>query len=146
MAKLLAVLSFAALLAAAPARRGPCDLKDTVKKAWCPSCAAYLSRADVKAGSCPKDKTRVETRELCLKKMYIALCHPNKTGLSPVRCCGTTYDKPTDDESPVVFKCEECMQSAFTLKVVHADGCASKKAVKTCEKSGTAPHAVFKLK
>ena len=148
MAKLLTVLSLAALVAAAPApaRRGPCDLKSTVKKAWCDTCSAYLSRADVKAGSCPKDKKRVEVREICIKPTYVALCHPNKTGLSPVKCCGTTYDKPVDDEAPVVFKCDGCMQSAFTINVKHAEGCGSRKAKKTCEKSGTAPHATFKLK
>ena len=146
MAKLLALLSLATALAAAPALRGPCDLKNTVKKAWCPTCSAYLSRADVKAGSCPKDKTRVETRELCVKSTYIALCHPNKTGLSPVKCCGTTYDKPTDEEAPVIYKCDECMQSSLTTHVKHEESCVSKNAKKTCEKSGTAPHATFKLK
>jgi len=146
MAKLAALLSVAALLGAAPVLRGDCDLKSTVKKAWCPTCAAYLSRADVKAGSCPKDKTRVQTRELCVKAMYTALCHPQKTGLTPVKCCGTTYDKPTDDESPVIYKCGECMESGSTVNVTHASTCVSRKAKKTCEKSGTAPHATFKLK
>lgn len=146
MAKIAAILSLAAALSAAPSLRGPCDVKTVVKKAWCPTCAAYLNRGDIRAGSCPKDKTRVENREICVKPIYTALCHPNKTGLSPIKCCGQNYDKPTDDESPVIFKCDECMKSAFSISVKHEPTCGSRKAKKTCEKSGTSPHSSLKLK
>jgi hypothetical protein len=141
----LALAALCALGTAAEPLRGPCDMKSTEKKTFCPSCAAYVPRGDVKGGSCPKDKTRVETHDICIKSMYVPPCHPDKKALSPVKCCGVLHDKPSPDEARIFFKCDECMEQAFTAGgVKHKETCVAKRTKKTCEKSGMAPHSTLK--
>jgi hypothetical protein len=137
----LAVAAFVLLVAPVASLRGPCDLKGVEKKTWCPTCAAYVPRADVKAGSCPKDKARVETRDVCVKTIYVAKCHPTTTGLKPVTCCGVLYDKGSEDLARVVWVCQGCKEKAFLRDFKHPDTCPDKKAVRACEKSGTSPHS-----
>ena len=139
-------LVLALALLAAPAGpveglRGPCDLKSLEKKTWCPTCVMYVPRADVKAGACPKDKSRVETHDVCVKTIYVAKCHPTTTGLKPVTCCGVLYDKGTDDLAKVVWICEGCKEKSTQRDFKHPETCANKKVTKACEKSGTAPHS-----
>lgn len=123
--------------------RAPCDLKTVEKKAWCGTCNAYVPRADVKAGACPKDKARVDIVDVCVKQLYVAKCHPTTAGVKPVSCCGLTYDKPTDDYSRVLWTCSTCKEKGPARELKHAESCADKKTVKTCEKSGAAPHFSF---
>jgi len=120
-------------------------MKTSEKKTFCPTCAAYVPRGDVKAGSCPKDKSRVETHDVCIKQMYVPACHPDKKAISPVKCCGVLHDKPSPDSARISFKCEECMELAFSaLALKHKETCVSKKSKKLCEKSGMAPHSTLK--
>ena len=133
-----------ALLLALPVvpLRGPCDLKTVEKKAWCATCLAYIPRAEVKASTCPKDKGKVEIVDVCVKNMYVARCHPTTSGLKPIACCGVTYDKPTELTARVFWACETCKEKGANREAVkHPESCAEKKVVKTCEKSGTAPHS-----
>lgn len=140
MTKLAAVLMFLGALAPA-ALRGPCDLKVTERKTWCDKCSAFIPRADVKGGACPKDKATVKQVEVCVKTIYVAKCHPTTTGLKPVVCCGNTYDKGTEDVAKIFWACATCQEKATIRDFKHPDSCASKKVVKTCEKSGTSPHS-----
>ena len=145
MTRFLAALLLFALVPPAEPLRGPCDMKSTEKKPWCPTCSAYLPRGDVKVGSCPKDKSRVETHTVCVKSIYVPACHPDKKGLSPVKCCGVLHDKPTPDEARILYRCAGCEEQAFNLPdVKHKETCTSKNAKKQCEKSGTAPHSTLK--
>ncbi len=121
--------------------RGPCDLKGVEKKAWCTTCLAFIPRADVKAGACPKDKGKVEVVDVCVKHIYVARCHPTTSGLKPVACCGVTYDKPTEDVAKILWACATCKEKGATRDLKHAEACAEKKVAKTCEKSGTSPHS-----
>jgi hypothetical protein len=137
-------LLLAAALLAPLALRGPCDLKTSEKKAWCGTCAAFVPRADVKAGACPKDKARVDVVDVCVKPIFIAKCHPTTQGLKPVSCCGTTYDKPTEDFAKIHWVCTTCKEKGPNRDALkHLEACADKKAVKTCEKSGSVPHVSF---
>jgi hypothetical protein len=139
MSKLAAVLFVLASLAPA-ALRGPCDVKVTERKTWCPKCSAFVPRADVKGGACPKDKASVNQIEVCVKSVYVAKCHPTTTGLKPVVCCGITYDKAVEDIAKVVWVCAGCPEKSFSRDYKHADSCANRKVSKACEKSGTSPH------
>ncbi len=121
--------------------RGPCDLKGAEKKAWCTTCLAYIPRGEVKASACPKDKGRVEIVDVCVKNLYVARCHPTTSGLKPVSCCGVTYDKPTEDIAKIMWVCSTCKEKSLQRELKHADSCTEKKVVKSCEKSGTAPHS-----
>ena len=139
-------LILAIVLLAAPAvapLRGPCDLKGVEKKTWCPTCVMYVPRADVKAGACPKDKSRVETQDVCVKQIYVAKCHPTTTGLKPVTCCGNVYDKGSEDLAKVVWVCEGCKEKSTQREFKHPESCPNKKVAKTCEKSGTSPHSTI---
>ena len=142
MTKIAAVLAFAAALAPA-ALRGPCDVKVTERKTWCEKCVAFIPRADVRGGACPKDKASVKQVDVCVKNLYVAKCHPTTTGLKPVVCCGITYDKGTEDVAKVFWQCDGCKEKAAVRDFKHLDSCPGKKVVKTCEKSGTAPHSSF---
>lgn len=142
MTKIVAALGFAVLaLSSVEGLRGPCDLKLLEKKAWCGTCVAYVPRAQVKAGVCPKDKERVDILDVCVKTFYVAACHPTTTGLKPLSCCGVTYDKPTEDLAKVFWNCEGCKEKSKIRDFKHPDTCTARKVVKACEKSGTAPHS-----
>lgn len=141
MTKAAVVLGFLLLAAVAAPLRGPCDLKLVEKKTWCPKCLAYVPRGDVRGGSCPKDRARVETHDICVKQIYVAKCHSTTTGLKPVVCCGVTYDKPTDDVARVVWTCAGCPEKSYARDFKHPDICSGRKVTKSCEKSGTAPHS-----
>lgn len=136
-------LLLACVLLAAPALtpRGPCDMKGVEKKTWCPTCVAYVPRADVKGGVCPKDKKAVQTHDVCVKTIYVAKCHSSTTGLKPVSCCGVLYDKGTDDLARIQWVCATCKEKSFIRDFKHPDTCAEKKVAKACEKSGTSPHS-----
>jgi len=140
MTKAVAVLLFLGALAPA-ALRGPCDLKVTERKSWCDKCASFIPRADVKGGACPKDKANVKQVDVCVKNIYVAKCHPTTTGLKPVVCCGITYDKGSEDLAKVFWVCATCEEKSTIRDFKHPDSCAKAKVAKTCEKSGTAPHA-----
>jgi hypothetical protein len=121
--------------------RGPCDLKTVEKKVYCPKCVAYVDKKDTKSGECVKDKAKTETVEVCIKQVYVARCHPDKTGSKPVSCCGNTYDKPTEELSRVIYACSDCMEKGATSGAVkHTEACKNKIAKKSCEKSGTGQH------
>lgn len=139
-AKLATVLLALAALAPA-ALKGPCDIKVTERKTWCEKCNAYIPRADVKGGACPKDKAAVKQVEVCVKSLYVAKCHPTTTGLKPVVCCGVTYDKAVEDVAKTFYGCAGCMEKGPTRDFKHAEACANKKVAKTCEKSGSSPHS-----
>lgn len=136
-----AVLLFAGAVASATSFRAPCDMKGADKKAWCGSCAAYIPRGEVKASTCPKDKGRVEIIDVCVKNLYVAKCHPTTSGLKPLTCCGVLYDKPTEDLAKIFWLCSGCKEKGANRELRHLDSCTDRKAVKTCEKSGTAPHS-----
>lgn len=135
------VLALVLLGAPAVALRGPCDMKGVEKKTWCPTCLAYVPRADVKGGACPKDKARVETHDVCVKSVYMAKCHPTTIGLKPVTCCGVVYDKGTDDLARIFWVCAGCKEKSALRDFKHPDTCPGVKVAKTCEKSGTSPHS-----
>ncbi len=126
--------------------RGPCDLKTVVKKTWCPTCAKYVEKADTKGGACLKDKAKVENHDVCVKQVYVARCHPDRSSPKPVSCCGNLYDKPVEELAKVVWGCPECKAAAPTLSTVkHAPTCPpGKSPKKTCERSGTGQHLTVK--
>lgn len=145
MSRLAALLPVVALSLAFASARGPCDVKTVEKRTWCPKCAKYVEKADVKGGECIKDKTKTENHEVCIKQVYVARCHPDRTSNKPVSCCGVTYDKPTEQLSRVIWACPTCMQKAPTLGAVkHLDTCTSKTPKKSCELSGTGQHSIVK--
>ena len=85
--------------------------------------------------------TVTEKLKVCVKK-WIPRCgmHEQKPHLENCckskKCCVMVADK-----SPIVFKCLGCGQSAREEgKIAHDAKDHEKKAVKTCEASGTAPH------
>ena len=134
-------LALAALALAFLSARGPCDLKTVEKKLWCPKCVAYVDKKETKGGECVKDKAKTESHDVCIKQVYVARCHPDRSSAKPVSCCGNTYDKPTDELARILYACAECMEKAPTSGAVkHPETCKSKAAKKTCEKSGTGQH------
>ena len=125
--------------------RGPCDLKTVEKKVYCPKCVKYVDKKDTKGGECVKDKAKTENHDVCIKQVYVARCHPDKTGAKPVSCCGNTYDKPTEELARIIYVCGECMEKGpSTGAVKHTEACKAKIAKKTCEKSGTGQHSIVK--
>lgn len=145
MLRFMALAPVVALSLAFASARGPCDLKTLEKKLWCPKCVKYVEKKDTKGGECVKDKAKTENVEVCIKQVYVARCHPDKTSNKPVSCCGNLYDKPTEELSRVIYACPACMQKAPTLGAVkHTDTCANKVPKKTCELSGTGQHSVIK--
>jgi hypothetical protein len=143
MSRLAALAAIAAL--AFSSARGPCDLKTIEKRTWCPKCVKYVEKADLKGEECVKDKAKVEKHEVCIKKVYVARCHPDRASDKPVSCCGVTYDKASEQLSKVIWACPACAQKGATLAgVKHADTCTSKTPKKTCELSGTGQHSVVK--
>lgn len=121
-----------AVVAAVPARP-PCDMKNKVKRWYCPKCEKLYPPNAVKARTCPEDKASLEQAEVCVRERYVAACHPDKVGDKPVRCCGVEYTKATLDESEILFGCEGCGVKSRTLSALkHADGCADRKVKKRC--------------
>jgi RNase P subunit RPR2 len=121
-----------AVLAAVPARP-PCDMKNKVKRWYCPKCEKLYPPNAVKARTCPEDKASLEQAEVCVRERYVAACHPDKVGDKPVRCCGVEYTKATLDESEILYGCEGCGVKSRTLSALkHADGCADRKVKKRC--------------
>ncbi len=145
MSRMLMLAPLLVLSLAFASARGPCDLKTVQKKVWCPTCAKYVDKKETKSGKCLKDKAKTENQDVCVKQVYVARCHPDRTGSKPVSCCGNTYDKPTEELSRVLFACPDCAQKAPTSGAVkHAEACKNKIAKKTCEKSGTGQHISVK--
>ena len=145
MRRLLVLIPVLALSLAFASARGPCDLKTVEKRTWCPKCVKYVDKADVKSGECVKDKAKIENQEVCIKQVYVARCHPDKTSSKPVSCCGNLYDKPVEQLSRVIWACPTCMQKGATLAaVMHTDTCTNKVPKKTCELSGTGQHSIVK--
>lgn len=139
----LAVAALPPALSRVEGLRAPCDMKSTEKKTWCGTCVAYVPRADVKGGACPKDKSRVETHDVCVKTIYAAKCHPTTTGLKPVTCCGVTYDKGSDDLARIFYVCSTCKEKSAIRDYKHPPACTEVKVTRACEKSGVAPHSTI---
>jgi len=132
----LPALAFVAASAYAFARVG-CDMKTTEKRWFCKKCDKVYPKAETKIRKCTDDKADLVQVDLCVKQKYVALCHPTKTGPSPILCCGVKYDKATPDESGIFQTCQGCAAKARLVgDVKHMDGCADKRLKKTCAHAG----------
>ena len=115
----------------------------------CGKCDRDLASRGVKKGACVKCGTKAVRVEFCVRKMvlYKAACHPEKTSVVPVECCGKTHRTASrvEDRAVISQACGKCGAKAEPGgKVAHKEGCRVKTygLKKVCSKSGVLPHAV----
>ena len=137
-----------ALLCALPAvpqdaaKKGPaCDLAAIEDAVWCAKCRKPREKEQLDGTKCKDCQTETEKLKVCVKK-WIPRCgmHEQKPHLENCckskKCCVLEASK-----SPIVYTCEGCGQSAHAEdKITHDAKAHEKKAMRSCELSGTAPH------
>ena len=128
---------------------GPCKVGRVVRGYRCAECNLDLESRDLKKGACAKCGTKAVRVEFCVRKivLYKAACHPEKTGLVPVECCGKTHRTASrvEDRALISYTCGKCEATAGPGgQVAHKEGCRVKTfgLKKVCSKSGALPHAV----
>jgi len=119
----------------------PCDAATIEDAAWCPKCKKFREAAQLEGEKCKECQVPTEKIKACVKK-WIPRCGMHNQGPHLECCCKSKFCcKPETVKSAVVFKCEGCGQTAREeAKIAHDAKPHEKKAVKTCEASGTQPH------
>jgi hypothetical protein len=119
----VALASLLLLAGAAPERTGDdgwCDLSVTLSGWWCPACLKAFECDHVCDGICPDCSGAAEACEICVKRV-------------------PDGDRERADVARVVYRCLACGALGDSEgPCVSCDGCG--RTVRTCEKSGTAPH------
>lgn len=108
-----------------------CDVKTTKTVKLCGACDSQSDKAE-----CCSQKT--SEVELCVKKQFS--CEGcGKTAAKQGKCCADKPMAKVDNTAKTFYACPGCAMKAD--KGAHCDKC-DKDVVKTCEKSGEAPHVV----
>lgn len=68
-----------ALLLAAAAASGPCDLSTVVPGEYCRACDRVLEKGEARSGKCPKDGEALQRVAVCVKEDYLG-CHRGPQG------------------------------------------------------------------
>ena len=111
-----------------------CDL-DTLKTEYkCGSCSKKMEKA---AECCGKAAAGIE---YCVKTHYNCAC--GSTSDKAKECCGSAMAK-SEDKAKTLWTCPKCKAKASAKGQCAA---CEKDLVKTCEKSGKAPHVASAAK
>jgi len=118
-----------------------CDLATVEDAAWCFKCKKPREAAQLDGDKCKECMTPTEKIKVCVKK-WIPRCGMHGQSPHLENCCKSKKCCVFETSKlPVVFKCVACGQSAREEgKIAHDAKEHDKKAVKTCEGSGTQPH------
>jgi len=119
----------------------PCDVAAVEDAAWCSKCKKFREAAQLDGEKCKECATPTEKIKACVKK-WIPRCGMHNQGPHLENCCKSKFCcKLETIKSPAGFKCMECGASAREeAKITHDPKPHEKKAVKTCDASGTQPH------
>ena len=119
----------------------PCDAATVEDAVWCPKCKKPRETAQLDGEKCKDCQTATEKIKVCVKK-WIPRCGMHGQSPHLENCCKSKKCCVFETSKlPVVFKCVACGQSAREEgKIAHDAKEHDKKAVKTCEGSGTQPH------
>jgi hypothetical protein len=147
MRNLPAVLILLSALAPLGAQEGdkkagpPCDLATVEDATWCSKCKKFREKEQLDGEKCKDCQTVTEKMQVCVKK-WIPRCGMHGQTPHLENCCKSKKCCVMEtSRSPIVYKCIGCGQMAREEgKIVHDPKEHDKKAIRTCEASGTAPH------
>ena len=134
--------ALASISAQEAAKKGPpCDLATIEDATWCSKCKKPREKEQLDGTKCKDCQTETEKLKVCVKK-WIPRCGMHGQTPHLENCCKSKKCCVFEaSKSPIVYVCEGCGQSAREEgKIAHDAKAHEKKAVRSCELSGTAPH------
>ncbi len=122
-----------------------CDVATTEKCKNCEECKKDLTDKDLKDGKCSKCEKEPKEVEYCVKKTWKCECEgakPKTTEPKVKECkkCKKEFKEEVNKCKTTGWVCPKCDKKSDKEGECDGEKCKKAKFVKTCEKSGEAPH------